>query len=566
MSEAELSGYKEEVESATSSSSCQGSTFAEGASNVSTAVSAPLGPTAAALTTATDASGKEFEPLFSSESIAEAAAGAVAAAKLGCTVGRSIVEAPSIDDLPSAHYLDRGDPSVKAVMTGTVVNDTFWQFTGHWRLCWSHHVSSEFEWRSCDRSTDSEWPCSGSYEGHFQLQRQTGRELYEEQELELSFTENADGGVNIDGRGKNKFGAYSVRGVVFANRCFEVVKFGFGQAAKSSWNPRLQQSFLQLLQYTGTVPEAAWFRKPVADSISLTRGNATVWYRDIIKTPMDLQTLRDNFKKGRYRTPNDFIADARLIFTNAWTFNNPGDDCYNAADIVYLRFEGKLSDITGEPLPCHAAKVEARVAQHRDAQGQKKRKRASKRDAEPMPLDALEDMQAHDMHEDGIAMTPPSLGSRRQATPHTAPSQRGRRRKAVAYDDELDEGMQELTQEMPSSQLRQVGRARGGESGRGRRGRGRGKIGQGAAATAVERRALLPERLSEEETLELQQRIDALEEADLDSVLDFLTHDQAMTMEDKEFSLDLERLTPARQRALVDLVDLKMQTTGNNGS
>jgi len=426
------------------------------------------------------------EPLFSSESIAEAAAGTAVTAKLGCEVGHSIVEAPIV--------LDRHDASVKVVMEGVVVvNDPFWRLTGQWRLGWSHKLSSEFEWRSCDTSADSEIPCSGCYEGHFHLQTPTGIVRCEEQELDLSFTENAKGGFNIDGKGRNQFGSFSVRGIIFENRSFEVVKF-------VGLRPGLHQEFMQLLQYTGSAAEARWFKKPVSKN--------TLGYKDIITTPMDLQTLRDNLKKHRYRTPDDFIADARLIFTNAWTFNSPGSPCYHAADVIYLRFESRLFEITGEPLPQNVATVEARVQQHRDAQGQKKRKRPSDR---------------------------------------------------------------ELTQEIDlAAQRGQVGRAGGGEFGKGRGGRGRGRGGRGATAATPERRRLDPPwepvPLSDEEKWRLQERIDGLEEADLDSVLDFLSDDQTLDgSESGEISLDLDALTPARQRALVDFVDLKRQTISNNG-
>jgi len=565
MTEAEPSGYlQEEVESATSSSSCR-STFAEGASNVSTAVSAPGEPTAAALNAAMVAGGKEFaEPPFSSsESLSsEAAAGTVAAAKLGCTGGHSIAEEPSIQGFPSAHRLKRDDPSVKAVMVGEVVKDTCWRLTGQWRLNWWHEVSSEFQWQSCDPSTGSERPCSGCYDGHFDLQRNYVKQRYVEKTLELTFTENAEGGLNIDGRGSNNFGNYDVRGVVFADHRFELVKLGppalgvVSQSATSVWNPRLQQMFTQLLQYTSSAPQAIHFRKPVTESVA-------PHYKDIIKTPMDLQTLRENFKKHKYNSPDDFISDARLIFTNAWTFNSPGDIYYNAADVIYLRFEGRLSEITGEPLPEEAAAVQARVEQHRDAQGLKKRKRVSKTESEPLSMAGFDDSEAHDMDEEAI-MTPRSGGGhRRQATPRTAPSQRGRRRKttAVAYDEALHESMQELT---PSGgQRRSVGRAGGLTPSRGRG--GKGKSGHAAAADGLERRQWEPQPLSEEEKVELQERIDCLNEDDLDSVLEFLTHDVENSGEGKVFSLDVDALTPARQRALVDFVELKLSIS-NKGS
>jgi len=511
MTEAELSGYKEEVESATSSSSCQGSTFAEGSSNVSTAVSAPLGPT----TSGTVAGRKEFaEPLFSSESIAEAAVGTAVTAKLGCTVAHSNA---ATQGFPSAYHLNREDPSVKVVMEGVVVKDTYWRLTGQWRVGWNDQLKSEIEWSSCDTSTDSELPCSGRYQGHFNLRL----ERCEEQELELSFTENAEGGFNIDGRGKNKFGSCKIRGVVFEDRSFEVVKFvGMPISADKkeavkrvlgNWSPRLHQDFMKLLQYIGQAKEADWFKKPVDKTTFINRDTGPIRYYDVIKTPMDLQTLRDDLKNYEYPKPDDFIANARLIFTNAWKFNRFGEACFHAADVLYLRFEGRLSEITNEPLPRNVAAVEARVKQHRDAEGLNKRKRLTNWE---------------------LTQDSPPCSERRKGV-----------RRAVSDESPRPRG----------------------RGGRGGRGRGRGR---GSAAAVEERRPPWepqpPVPLSEEEKYRLQERIDSLDEPDLDSVLDFLADDQTLQGSDNgEISLDLDALTPARQRALVDFVDLKKEMNSN---
>jgi len=46
-------------------------------------------------------------------------------------------------------------------------------------------------------------------------------------------------------------------------------------------------------------------------------------YKDVIKDPMDLQTLSDNLDKGIYKGKNSFVNDLLKIFKNAKEFNKP---------------------------------------------------------------------------------------------------------------------------------------------------------------------------------------------------------------------------------------------------
>ena len=47
-------------------------------------------------------------------------------------------------------------------------------------------------------------------------------------------------------------------------------------------------------------------------------------YLEAIRQPMDLSTVSKNLKNRLYFTPSDFIADIRLIFSNAKTYNRKG--------------------------------------------------------------------------------------------------------------------------------------------------------------------------------------------------------------------------------------------------
>jgi hypothetical protein len=72
-------------------------------------------------------------------------------------------------------------------------------------------------------------------------------------------------------------------------------------------------------------------------------------YRFVIKTPMDLGTIKTILGKTRYKdrfkTLRDFAAKVRLVFDNARTFNQSGSIIYNDADYLSKLFESKYSEL-----------------------------------------------------------------------------------------------------------------------------------------------------------------------------------------------------------------------------
>lgn len=44
-------------------------------------------------------------------------------------------------------------------------------------------------------------------------------------------------------------------------------------------------------------------------------------YLQIVDTPMDLQTIREELRGDNYLTPQDFAKDMRLIFQNSRNYN-----------------------------------------------------------------------------------------------------------------------------------------------------------------------------------------------------------------------------------------------------
>ncbi|RVW14133.1 Transcription factor GTE8 [Vitis vinifera] len=68
-------------------------------------------------------------------------------------------------------------------------------------------------------------------------------------------------------------------------------------------------------------------------------------YFTIIKHPMDLGTIKGKIASGAYSSPLDFAADVRLTFSNAQTFNPPGNDVHKMADTLSKFFEVRWKTI-----------------------------------------------------------------------------------------------------------------------------------------------------------------------------------------------------------------------------
>ncbi|XP_010420059.1 PREDICTED: transcription factor GTE9 isoform X2 [Camelina sativa] len=62
-------------------------------------------------------------------------------------------------------------------------------------------------------------------------------------------------------------------------------------------------------------------------------------YFNVIKHPMDLGTVKNKLTSGTYSCPSEFAADVRLTFSNAMTYNPPGNDVYVMADTLRKFFE-----------------------------------------------------------------------------------------------------------------------------------------------------------------------------------------------------------------------------------
>ncbi|KAK3023592.1 hypothetical protein RJ639_044052 [Escallonia herrerae] len=68
-------------------------------------------------------------------------------------------------------------------------------------------------------------------------------------------------------------------------------------------------------------------------------------YLTVIKHPMDLGTIRSKIATRQYSSPLEFIADVRLTFANAMTYNPPGNDVHVMAGTLSKIFEARCENI-----------------------------------------------------------------------------------------------------------------------------------------------------------------------------------------------------------------------------
>ncbi|XP_023530517.1 transcription factor GTE8 isoform X1 [Cucurbita pepo subsp. pepo] len=131
----------------------------------------------------------------------------------------------------------------------------------------------------------------------------------------------------------------------------------------------------------------AWVFNTPVDVVKLNLPD----YFTVIKHPMDLGTVKSKLSSGAYSSPLDFLADVKLTFSNAMTYNPPGNDVHIMADVLNSYFdmrwkaiEKKLPKTDGHALPSKSRPREAvETVKHTP---QKKMKVASRpQEVTPMP-------------------------------------------------------------------------------------------------------------------------------------------------------------------------------------
>lgn len=113
-----------------------------------------------------------------------------------------------------------------------------------------------------------------------------------------------------------------------------------GRFESASQKPHVKLSGAILKQLEGLLKKLmtqqyAWVFNTPVDVVKLNIPD----YFDIIKNPMDLGSVKSKLNSGKYSSPLEFLADVRLTFTNAKTYNPPGTDVHIIAETLSQFFE-----------------------------------------------------------------------------------------------------------------------------------------------------------------------------------------------------------------------------------
>jgi len=167
-----------------------------------------------------------------------------------------------------------------------------------------------------------------------------------------SMTNNVGGaGSKVAGNGGDKAAAADV-----SSEDIDVTSMGENEpaansrlaAAGSEASPKKQDPLLRgrlkliRIHVIGALfkhPKSQPFREPV-DAKAL---GIYPLYHQIVKTPMDLGTVRKKIDRGAYRSREECVSDIEQVWTNAMTFNAPGHFVHEAAKLLRGIAQDKLS-------------------------------------------------------------------------------------------------------------------------------------------------------------------------------------------------------------------------------
>lgn len=121
-------------------------------------------------------------------------------------------------------------------------------------------------------------------------------------------------------------------------------------------------------------------------------------YYTVIKHPMDFGTIKNKLASGAYSSPLDFHADVRLTFTNAMTYNPPGNDVHLMADTLNKYFEVRWKPIEKKLPKTDAQLLAAKSGPCEDKETAKKVTPPSKkRKITSMPVEVVQKPVKHVM-------------------------------------------------------------------------------------------------------------------------------------------------------------------------
>ena len=359
-------------------------------------------------------------------------------------------------------------------------------FSGQWAMTPTDTVTSAFYYVGRSPAPASGAPPACPFDGYFMLKgllpaKTPGGPVthtenkVEEKGLQLAFTPAADGagGVQtVTGNGKNKFGAFSLKGTFDpATGAVEVTKEYVikpraaprsarrGGRTKTPVRPR--KAVKREPSTGGRTPKVAKrtavpqstpraqrkralpshlrdlgpaYKPQLSEELKactrvlaqLMRHEASMPflrpvdpvalnipdYFDVIKQPMDLGTIEAHVGKGTYGNQHEFANDVRLVFSNAVLYNKPGSDVHRMAQSMQKAFETSFKRAMAD--------VEAR---RREEAVRREQARSAKQAAEAKRKSAKARAQAE-------------RGGARRGRGGRAATPRGR--KAWASDDEDD--------------------------------------------------------------------------------------------------------------------------------
>eukprot|EP00917_Polyrhabdina_sp_WS-2016_P013783 GHVP01030150.1.p1 GENE.GHVP01030150.1~~GHVP01030150.1.p1 ORF type:complete len:461 (-),score=114.13 GHVP01030150.1:286-1668(-) len=71
-------------------------------------------------------------------------------------------------------------------------------------------------------------------------------------------------------------------------------------------------------------------------------------YLEVIKTPMDFNTVTENYNQGKYTTPAEFMEDVQLILNNCFTYNKPDTFVYKGGKNLERSFLNTMEKMPRE--------------------------------------------------------------------------------------------------------------------------------------------------------------------------------------------------------------------------
>ena len=66
-------------------------------------------------------------------------------------------------------------------------------------------------------------------------------------------------------------------------------------------------------------------------------------YPEVVTHPMDLGSIQSKLEEGRYKDPQQFAADVRLVWDNCLKYNMPNSDLYMTAQKLATLFDKKFT-------------------------------------------------------------------------------------------------------------------------------------------------------------------------------------------------------------------------------